>query len=82
MFHVVTVENHVRDYGDGWRSLFVCEDCHTVASNATGWIDPAARTSPATAPRDHRLLQLSPSSVQHTLISRWSRVLKSKRVPR
>jgi hypothetical protein len=37
MFHVVTVENHVREYGDGWRSLFVCEDCHTVACNGTGW---------------------------------------------
>jgi hypothetical protein len=37
MFHVATVENHVREYGDGWRGVFVCEDCHTVASNATGW---------------------------------------------
>ncbi|OLT18500.1 hypothetical protein BJF79_17275 [Actinomadura sp. CNU-125] len=37
MFHVTTVENHVREYGDGWRSLFICEDCRTVACNATGW---------------------------------------------
>jgi hypothetical protein len=37
MFHVVSVEHHVRDYGDGWRSLFVCEDCQLVTCNATGW---------------------------------------------
>jgi hypothetical protein len=37
MFHVTTVENHVREYGDGWRSLFICEDCLTIACNATGW---------------------------------------------
>jgi hypothetical protein len=37
MFHVASVENHVREYGDGWRSMFVCEDCHTVACNATAW---------------------------------------------
>jgi hypothetical protein len=37
MFHVVSVQHHVRDYGDGWRSLYVCEDCHLVACNATGW---------------------------------------------
>ncbi|MDW5326939.1 hypothetical protein [Plantactinospora sp. KLBMP9567] len=37
MFHVVSVENRIREYGDGWRSLFICEDCHTVSCNATGW---------------------------------------------
>jgi hypothetical protein len=37
MFHVVSVEHHVREYGDGWRSLFICEDCQTVTCNATGW---------------------------------------------
>jgi hypothetical protein len=37
MFHVASVEHHVRDYGDGWRSLYVCEDCRLVTCNATGW---------------------------------------------
>jgi hypothetical protein len=37
MFHVITVEHHIRDYGDGWRSLFLCEDCHVASVNATGW---------------------------------------------
>ncbi|MGN9919155.1 hypothetical protein [Micromonospora palomenae] len=37
MFHVVSVENRIREYGDGWRSLFICEDCQTVSCNATGW---------------------------------------------
>jgi hypothetical protein len=37
MFHVLSVEHHVRDYGDGFRSLFLCEDCRIVACNATGW---------------------------------------------
>lgn len=36
MFHVVTVENTVREYGDGWRSLYLCEDCLTTAGTATG----------------------------------------------
>jgi hypothetical protein len=37
MFHIVTVEHHVRDYGDGWRSLFLCEDCLVASVNATSW---------------------------------------------
>ena len=37
MFHVASVEHHVRDYGDGWRGLFVCEDCRLVTCNANGW---------------------------------------------
>jgi hypothetical protein len=37
MFHVASIEHHVRDYGDGWRSVFVCEDCQLVTCNATGW---------------------------------------------
>ncbi|MET8148284.1 hypothetical protein ACIBSW_26960 [Actinoplanes sp. NPDC049668] len=37
MFHTATVSHHIRDYGDGWRSLYLCEDCHTVAVTATGW---------------------------------------------
>jgi hypothetical protein len=37
MFHVVSVEHHVRYYGDGWRSLFICSECEVAACNATGW---------------------------------------------
>jgi hypothetical protein len=37
MFHVATIENRIREYGDGWRSLFLCEQCGTVACQATGW---------------------------------------------
>ena len=37
MFHVVSVQHHIRGYGDGWRSLFVCEDCRLVTCNGTGW---------------------------------------------
>jgi len=37
MFHVVSVEHHIRDYGDGWRSLFICADCQLATCNATGW---------------------------------------------
>jgi len=37
MLHVATVEHLVREYGDGFRSLYLCEDCHTAACNATGW---------------------------------------------
>jgi hypothetical protein len=37
MFHLASLEHHVRDYGDGWRGLFVCEDCQLVTCNATGW---------------------------------------------
>jgi hypothetical protein len=36
-FHVVSVEHHVRDYGDGWRSLFLCAECGLVTCNGTGW---------------------------------------------
>jgi hypothetical protein len=37
MFHVVTVENYIREHGDGFRSLYLCEDCEKVAVTATGW---------------------------------------------
>jgi hypothetical protein len=37
MFHVASVENHIREYGDGWHSIFICEDCRMVSCNATGW---------------------------------------------
>ena len=37
MFHLASLEHHVRDYGDGWRGLFVCAECELVTCNATGW---------------------------------------------
>jgi hypothetical protein len=37
LFHVATVTKDVREYGDGFRSLFVCEDCQIAASHATMW---------------------------------------------
>jgi hypothetical protein len=37
MFHAVTVSSMVREHGDGPRSLYLCEDCQTVAMTATGW---------------------------------------------
>jgi hypothetical protein len=37
MFHVATVENHIREYGDGWRSAYICDDCQIVSCTATGW---------------------------------------------
>jgi hypothetical protein len=37
MFNVLTVEHHVRDYGDGFRCLFICERCQLATSEATGW---------------------------------------------
>ncbi|GCE31170.1 hypothetical protein KDA_66540 [Dictyobacter alpinus] len=36
MFHVCTVTSGIRAYGDGFRSLFLCEDCNYVASQAMG----------------------------------------------
>jgi hypothetical protein len=37
MFHVATLRDGVRQYGDGFRSLFVCEDCERAACHATSW---------------------------------------------
>lgn len=37
MFHVATLTDGVRQYGDGWRSLFVCEECECAACHATSW---------------------------------------------
>jgi len=37
MFHITTLRDGVRQYGDGFRSLFVCEECERVASHGTGW---------------------------------------------
>ena len=37
MFHITTVQNTVREYGDGFRSLYICEDCLTSACTGTGW---------------------------------------------
>ena len=35
MFHVAYVDTSVREYGDGFRSLFICEDCRVSATLAT-----------------------------------------------
>lgn len=37
MFHVCTISNALREYGDGFRSLFFCEDCMQIASQGMGW---------------------------------------------
>ena len=37
MFHVLTVEAQIHEYGDAWRSLFVCETCRVAASKAINW---------------------------------------------
>jgi len=37
MFHVVTVENYIREYGHGWRSLYLCEECQITTCTATNW---------------------------------------------
>lgn len=37
MFHVATVTMRVRTYGDGFRSLFVCETCRIAANVASSW---------------------------------------------
>jgi hypothetical protein len=37
MFHVLTVPSYINDYGDGWRSLYVCENCRMTACTATSW---------------------------------------------
>ncbi|SDS64147.1 hypothetical protein [Actinoplanes derwentensis] len=37
MFHVATVTSLVREHGDGFRSLYLCEDCETAAVTATSY---------------------------------------------
>lgn len=37
MFHIATMDAGARRYGDGFRSLFVCEDCERATCHATGW---------------------------------------------
>lgn len=37
MFHVAWTSQGVRGYGDGFRSLFICEDCRISATLATLW---------------------------------------------
>jgi hypothetical protein len=37
MFHIAYIETSVLKYGDGFRSLFLCEDCHTSSTLATLW---------------------------------------------
>lgn len=37
MFHAATIESGVREYGEGFRSLFYCPDCVTVSVTGTNW---------------------------------------------
>ncbi|GAA4959350.1 hypothetical protein [Actinoplanes utahensis] len=37
MFHAATVTTDIREHGSGFRSLFLCEDCHRTATTASGW---------------------------------------------
>ncbi|GAB4052356.1 hypothetical protein [Catellatospora paridis] len=37
MFHVVTVQNYIREYGHGWRTLYLCERCQITTCTATNW---------------------------------------------
>ena len=37
MFHVCTVGATLREYDDGFRSLFFCEECMQIASQGMGW---------------------------------------------
>lgn len=37
MFHVLSVEHHIRSYGDGFRLLFICETCELSACQASCW---------------------------------------------
>jgi len=37
MFHLSTVVSDVREYGEGFRSLYLCETCGLVASHASPW---------------------------------------------
>jgi hypothetical protein len=37
MFHLGYTGTQVREYGDGFRSLFICETCRTSATVATLW---------------------------------------------
>ena len=37
MFHIGWTDTQTREYGEGFRSLFICEDCQTSATLATLW---------------------------------------------
>lgn len=37
MFHVATVQTGIREYGEGFRSAFVCERCIRAAVTGTSW---------------------------------------------
>lgn len=37
MFHVLTADAQIREHGDGFRSLFVCERCGVAACDAAGY---------------------------------------------
>jgi hypothetical protein len=37
MFHVATILSHIREYGEGFRSAFICESCIRAAVTGTNW---------------------------------------------
>jgi hypothetical protein len=37
MLHIATVSSAIREYGEGFRSLFACEDCRTAACTGVLW---------------------------------------------
>lgn len=37
MFHVLSIPNHIREFGTGFRSVYLCERCHVIACTATSW---------------------------------------------
>ena len=37
MFHVATVLSTIREYGEGFRSAFICEACLGAAVTGTNW---------------------------------------------
>lgn len=37
MFHIATVLSRIREYGEGFRSAFICEHCVRVAVTGTNW---------------------------------------------
>jgi hypothetical protein len=37
MLHVASVRHHIREYGDGFRSAFICETCARAAVTGTNW---------------------------------------------
>ena len=37
MFHIATAVSDIREYGDGFRSVFICEQCTRAAVTGTNW---------------------------------------------